>query len=137
MATGTAGTNARQYPQQLVHYFRKTVNYNDTGIGSGLFMGKLPAGAHILHCNVRIKTAFNSAGTNRLVVGTNSSSYNNVCTSTTAAASTTGGKQSVIGGALDFTSDTDLFVKYSAATGTAATTGVATVTVAFAVDNDQ
>jgi hypothetical protein len=57
-------------------------------------------------------------------------------TSTVAAASTTGGKQSVIGGALSFTVDTDLYVKYSAATGTAATAGVATVTVAYVPNND-
>jgi hypothetical protein len=120
----------------MVHYFRKTVNYNDTGIGSGVVFGKIPTGAHILHCNVRIATAFNSAGTNRLVVGTNSSTFNNVCTSTTAAASTTGGKQSVIGGALSFTVDTDIYVKYSAATGTAATAGIATVTVAYVPNND-
>lgn len=131
MASGTAGTNARHYPDCMVHYRSKTVNYNDTGIGTGLSMGYIPAGSHILHCNVRISTGFNSAGTNRLVVGTNSSSYNNVCTSTTAAASTTGGKQSVIGGALSFTQDTAIYVKYTAATGTAATTGVATVTVAY------
>lgn len=138
MATGTAGTSARELATQQVHYMRKTVLFNTTGIGSGIpFKNKLPAGAHILHCNVRIKTAFNSAGTNRLVVGTNSSSFNNVCTSTTAAASTTGGKQSVIGGALSFTTDTDLYVKYTAATGTAATTGEATVTVAYVPDNDE
>lgn len=136
MPTNTAGTNARTLGIQAVHYFRKTVNFNDTGIGTGIAFGKLPLGAHILHANVRISTAFNSAGTNRLVVGTNSSSFNNVCTSTTAAASTTGGKQSVIGGALSFTQDTDLYVKYTAATGTAATTGVATVTVAFVPNND-
>lgn len=137
MPTNTAGTNAREYATQQVHYFRKTVNYNDTGISTGVKMGKLPLGAHILHCNVRISTGFNSAGTNRLVVGTNSSTFNNVCTSTTAAASTTGGKQSVIGGALSFTVDTDLYVKYSAATGTAATAGVATVTVAYVPNNDN
>ena len=131
MASGTAGTNAREYPHCLVHYRSKTVNFNDTGIGTGLSMGKIPAGSHVLHANARISTAFNSAGTNRLVVGTNASSYNNIMTSTVAAASTTGGKQSVIGGALSFTQDTDIFVKYSAATGTAATTGVATVTVAY------
>lgn len=131
MATGTAGTDARQYAKALVHYRSKTVNYNDTDIATGVSMGKIPTGSHILHCNVRVSTGFNSAGTNRLVVGTNSSSYNNICTSTTAAASTTGGKQSVIGGALSFTQDTDIYVKYSAATGTAATAGVATVTVAY------
>ncbi len=137
MATGTAGTTARQLSTQQVHYLRKTVNYNDTGIGTGVKMpNPVPAGAHILHANVRISTGFNSAGTNRLVVGTNSSTYNNIMTSTVAAASTTGGKQSVIGGALSFTQDTDIYIKYTAATGTAATAGVATVTVAYVPDND-
>lgn len=134
MATNTEASTppARVLPWHAVHYLSKTINYNDAGIGSGVaFKNKIPAGAHILHCNVRISTGFNAAGADRLVVGTNSSSFNNICTSTTAAASTTGGKQSVIGGSLSFTQDTNVYVKYSAATGTAATEGVATVTIAY------
>jgi len=136
MATNTVGTNAREYPFGLVHYRKITVSYDTAGIGTGVSMGKIPAGSHILSANARISTGFNSAGTNRLVVGTNSSSYNNIMTSTTAAASTTGAKQSLIGGALSFTQDVDIFVKYSAATGTAASAGKATVTVAYVPSAD-
>jgi hypothetical protein len=134
MATGSA---ARDYGKQLIHYFRKTVNYNDTNVGTGLKMGTLPVGAKLYGCVVGVETGFNSAGTNRLVVGTNSSTYNNIMTSTVAAASTTGGKHSVIGASLAFTVATDIYVKYSAATGTAATAGKAVVTVAYMPNNDQ
>ena len=137
MATGVAGHQARDLVTQQVHYLRKTVAYNTDGIGTGVKMSHpVPAGAHILAAYARISTGFNSAGTNRLVVGTNSTSFNNIMTSTTAAASTTGGKQSVIGGALSFTQATDVFIKYTAATGTAATAGVATITVAYVPNND-
>lgn len=136
MPTNTAATNAREYQTHQLHYLRKTVNFNDSGIATGVKMTHpLPKGAMIVHATARIATAFNSAGTNRLVVGTNSSSFNNVMTSTTAAASTTGGKQSVIGAALSFTQDTDVYIKYTAATGTAATTGVADIVVAYTVDD--
>ena len=136
MPTGVVGTQARQYQTQQLHYFRKTVNYDDADVGTGVEVGMIPAGAHIVSAWARISTGFNSAGTNRLVVGTNTN-RNNVMTSTVAAASTTGAKVSTIGGALSFTKDTPLYVKYTAATGTAASAGVATITVAFAPDNDR
>jgi hypothetical protein len=133
MATGNS---ARVLSTQQVHYLRKTVAFNTSGIATGVKMpAQLPVGAMIISTTARIKTGFNSAGTNRLVVGTNSSSFNNMMTSTVAAASTTGGKQSVVGAALSFTQPTDVYVKYTAATGTAATAGEATIVVAYTVDN--
>lgn len=45
MATGTAGTAAREYPQQMLHYLRKTLtheNITDTTVGI------VPAGACII-----------------------------------------------------------------------------------------
>jgi hypothetical protein len=131
MGTGTLQTDAQKYETNQVHYLRKRVTYNETGIATGVSMGKVPAGSMILDAGARIETGFNSAGTNRLVIGTNSSSYNNIMTSTVAAASTTGGKKSTIGAALSFTQDTEVFAKYTAATGTAASAGVATLVVAY------
>ena len=138
MPTGVAGTQARQYHSQQLHYFRKTVNYNDAGIGSGVQFGVFPKGAKIRDAMASVETGFNSAGTNRLVIGTNSTSFNNIMTSTVAAASTTGNKQSLVGGALAaFTQDTPVYVKYTAATGTAATAGKAVISVSYMPDNDK
>lgn len=129
------GSTARRPVGQQITYYRKNVNYNTPGIATGVKLGTLPAGAKIFRYVGTIETGFNSAGTNRLVVGTNSTSYNNIATSTTNAASTAGTKESVIGCTLDFTQDTDVYIKYTAATGTAATTGNATIILAYTVDN--
>lgn len=129
------GSTARRPVGQQIAYHQKNVNFNTAGIATGVKLGTLPKGAKIFANVTTIETAFNSAGTNRLVIGTNSTSYNNIATSTVNAAGTAGSKQSLIGGTLDFTQDTDVYIKYTAATGTAATTGNATVILAFTVDN--
>jgi hypothetical protein len=48
MATGTAGTTARKSSIQMVHYLRMAINWNDTGISSGVGKQYLPAGAIIV-----------------------------------------------------------------------------------------
>lgn len=70
MATGTAGTAARLYPQQMIHYLRKDFTYANTG--EVLSVGILPAGAVMLVniSGVYVDVAF-TAGTNkRLDIGT-------------------------------------------------------------------
>lgn len=137
MPTGVAGGQSRNLVTQQLHYFRKEVNFDDPGIGSGVQFGTFPRGAKVTFATVGVETAFNSAGTNRLVIGTNSTAFNNIMTSTAAAAGAAGGKISADGaGVAAFTQLTDVFVKYTAATGTAATAGKAIITVAFTPDND-
>jgi hypothetical protein len=65
MATGTAGTNARQYHQHQIHYLRADFTYlHPTGVP--ISMGFLPAGAVIIASlsGVQVHTAF-TAGTNK------------------------------------------------------------------------
>lgn len=79
MTTGTAATipAPRQDPRQVTNTLKKTVNYNDAGIASGLaFDNSLPAGAFITKVLVEIVTAFD--GTPALTVGTNSTSFNDI-----------------------------------------------------------
>ncbi len=45
MATNTAGTTARQYPQQMVHYLRKTITVSDT---TATLVGTIPAGSVVI-----------------------------------------------------------------------------------------
>jgi hypothetical protein len=120
---------ARQTQFQHVHYLRKRVNFNDSAIGTGVVFGTLPAGAMILTQNVRVSTAFNAGTTNALNVGTAAGG-----TQLFTDAATAGARSPTIAN-LSFAADTDLFVQF-AQTGTAATTGVADIVIAYAPNND-
>lgn len=138
MATGTAGSTARKNASQLVHYLRMAINYNDTGIASGVGKQWLPAGAIILGTDVHVATAFNAGTTNVVTIGTNSTSYNNIIASGDVDETATGLTQNVkpTGTALGpLSADAQVFAKY-AQTGTAASTGKCYVVIKYVVDND-
>lgn len=138
MPTGTAGSAARQYHQQMVHYCRKAVNYNDSGIASGVKFGTIPAGAIIIGTDVHVTTVFNAATTNVLTAGGNSATWtdivaagdvNEAATGLTKDISPTGSSLGVIA------ADRDIYAQY-AQTGTAATTGLAQIIVKYVPNND-
>lgn len=135
---------ARVETTQQVHYLRKTINFNDANVGTGVVIGTVPGptanrvdGAMILDIRCRINTVFNAATTNVITVGI-----------------TPGGSELVIGGSFTpgtlggysapillagsrlFLVDTDLYVTYTQ-TGTAATTGQATLVVEYVPNADQ
>jgi hypothetical protein len=129
---------ARQLHTQQVHYIRFTVNYNDTGISSGVVKGTLPAGAQIIGILAKITTAFNAATTNVLTVGTTSTATQLVAAADvdeTAVAVTQIAPSAAWGTASQPATDTDVYVKY-AQTGTAATAGAATFVISYAPNND-
>lgn len=137
MATGTAATTARQYHEQMVHYARFAVNYNDAGIDTGVGKQVLPAGAVIVGTDVIVTAAFNAATTNVLTVGTNGTTANNVVGSgdvNEASAQIFGNIPPTAPGPL--AADTQLYVKYTQ-TGTAATAGAAVVVVKYIPSNDK
>jgi hypothetical protein len=70
MATGTAGTVAREYHSHQVHYLRKDFTYANAG--QVLTVGVLPAGALILRnlSGVQINVAFTAATNHQLDIGT-------------------------------------------------------------------
>lgn len=136
MATNTAGGQARELPFQAVHYLRRTVNYNDGAISTGVKVGRLPAGASVLFTNVKIKTAFNAVTTNVLTVGQNSSSYNDMVNASDIDETATGSSMVVRGADLTLATEVDVYAKYTQ-TGTAATAGVAEIIVAYCANNDQ
>jgi hypothetical protein len=138
MATGTAGTTARRSSVQMVHYLRMAINYNDTGISSGVGKQYLPAGAIILGTDVHIATAFNAGTTNVLTVGTNTTTDNNIVAAGDVDETATGLTQNIkpTGTALGpLSADAQVFAKF-AQTGTAATAGKAYVIIKYVVDND-
>ena len=137
MATNTAGVDARVAPWQMVHYMRKTVNYNDTDIATGVgFKNYLPSGASIQWVMVKIKTAFNAGTTNVLTVGQNASSYNDMVAAADVDESTTEASMVLRGADLTISSDVRPFITYTQ-TGTAATAGVAEVVIAYIPANDE
>lgn len=126
---------ARQSHEQQVHYLRKRVNYNDAGIASGVYAGTLPAGAMIDSVSVLIATAFNAGTTNVLDVGTTPTGAQVAATAQNLP-SVAGQKKPTAYQALGvMAADTDIFVSVSG-TGTAATAGVAYVTILFVPNND-
>ena len=78
MTTGTAGTTARQYSQQMIHYLRKGITYADDG--TTVDVGTIPAGSLILKplSGVYVNTAFNGATTNTLDIGPSTDSGTNL-----------------------------------------------------------
>jgi hypothetical protein len=68
MATGTAGTAARDYHTAQVQYLTKEFTYADDG--SALSMGYVPAGSYVVRGGVVVKVAFDAGTTNVLDIGT-------------------------------------------------------------------
>lgn len=124
----------QQYHQNMVHFLRRTVNFNDVGIATGVVMGRLPAGAQIISAHARVKTAFNAATTNVLTVGTVGASFDNVLGAGDVTEATPGTYAAPVAGLIDVAADTDLVARYTQ-TGTPATTGQAIITVAYSVIN--
>lgn len=135
MATDTAQVvpPARQDPRQVVNSLKKTVNFNDAGISTGLaFDNSIPAAAFILSVLVEIVTVFNAVTTNVLTVGTNSSTYNNMVSAADVNEAATGVTLVTRGLGRSITASADLtpYAMYTQ-TGTAATTGQAIIVITF------
>lgn len=112
------------------HIIRGRVTLGDTGLTTGIEIGKIPAGSFVLPPTVNIETAFNAATTNVLVVGS-AADDDGFLTSAVALAGATGIKTGVTGAQLgNIAADTSVYVKFTQ-TGTAATTGVADVIVPY------
>ena len=134
MATGTAGSAARDLGLQVVHTLRKSIAYTDDG--SVLTVGIIPSGSLILKAlsGVHVTTAFNAGTNNFLDIGptTNDDLYG---TDLSLATTTFVPLDEAVGTYL-VTSDTTIIATVDL-TGTAATTGAAEVIICYIPDNDQ
>ena len=133
MPTGTLGVAARQDPRQVVNTLKKTVNFNDAGIATGLpFDNYLPQNAFIENVLVEIVAVFNAVTTNVLTVGTVGATYNNIVAAADVNEAATGVYQATraFGRSLTAAGDVLPYAQYTQ-TGTAATTGKATIVVEF------
>jgi len=135
MATNTppAYPQARRQAFQSTNTLKKTVNFNDPNVASGVaFDESLPAGAFIISVTIEIVTAFNAGTTNVLTIGTNATTYNNVVASGDVTLGTPSVAQPTrgLGRALANAGEPPVFAKYTQ-TGAAATTGQAVVVIEY------
>lgn len=137
MATGTAGTAARDVMMPVVQTLAYTLNYSTTGASSGVAIGILPAGAVIQSWRVVVETTFNAGTTNPITIGTTATGAEVMAaasiTNYNTASNTVGvytGSPAAAGGWAKFSSDATIYTAYIP-TGTAATTGVARIFVTY------
>lgn len=131
MATGTAGTNARQFHTQQVHYLRRTITFANNG--QTVNVGTIPAGSVILSpvTGAVVTTAFSGGSAYTLDMGySTDSGIDNLMTAVSLA--TAGFKGIDETGALLTSADTII----SAELTSDATAGSAEVVVAYIPDND-
>jgi hypothetical protein len=150
-------TNPASYPPRVLQtqtsvHFRKTVNFNDANIATGVKFGALPPGAYITGIRCYVTTAFNAGTTNNLLVGTTAGGNNILAGGTTAGTNcvvgSTGNNNMSLAPGLGLavtalsatptgsTGGWDLFVAYTQ-TGTAATTGQLTLLIDYVSNDDQ
>ena len=132
-----------------VNYIRKTVNFNDAGIGSGYMFASIPLNSYILAVSVEVVTVFNAASTNVLTFGTTLASANELAGSGDINEAATGVQTATVGLGRSLTQTATaavgnvtpaeggvgIFAKYTQ-TGTPATTGKAVVIITYIPDND-
>lgn len=138
MATGTSDPLGRQTQYQMLHFLRKAVAFNTTGIATAdtvKMPNRIPAGAEIVFAKVKIVAAFNAVTTNVLTVGTSAGSDADIVGASDLDEATIGATIVYRGAGLTFSAGTEIYVKYTQ-TGTAATAGSAIIIVAYAPNND-
>lgn len=133
MATGTAGTVARQFHTQQIHYLRKSIAYTDNG--TTLTVGTIPAGSLILKpiSGVSVNVAFNGGTTNTLDIGPSTDSGTNLWM-------TVGALGSIafvpLDEAVTMLVSVDTVVQCYVVSTASASAGTAEVIIAYIPDND-
>jgi hypothetical protein len=133
MPTGTAGSAARQYETQQVHYLRRSITFADHGLT--LTVGTIPAGALVLKAlsGVHVTTAFNAAGADTLDIGPSTDSGTDLW-ATALDMSATNFIPMDENVSLLVTVDT---IVQCDVTASGATAGAAEVIICYIPDNDQ
>lgn len=133
MATDTAGTAARQYPTQQLHYLRKSISYTQNG--TTVTIGTIPGGSLLVKpiSGVSVNVAFDGDSSNVLDIGPSTDSGTNLWM-------TSGSLASIAFVPLDegvtmlVTSDT--IVKCLVTSTASAAAGTAEVVICYIPDND-
>lgn len=125
--------SGREYPQQMVHYFRKAFTFADAL--AVLSLGWLPPGGCVIRAGVVVTTLFNAGTNNRLDIGTSADddefatdlALGTVGVIVADEMATTNGAYSSTG--IELTATVDV-------TGTTATTGAGIIWVEYLANND-
>lgn len=129
---------ARNTGEQQLHFFRFRFQFGQiTALAAGQKIGRLPARSFIHSIKFYKATAFNSATTDTLQLGTTAAGVDILAATSIAAAgyadlTAAAGLGIVVGTA----AEVDIFAKY-AQTGAAATVGDMTIVIAYIPDIDQ
>ena len=117
----------------LVQYIQGSVAFDTATVATGVSIGTLPANAYILDIIVKVDTVFNAATTNVLQVGKTGTLGAYAGTGDVNEASATAQRVTTGIGSIGATA-VPVLVSYTQ-TGGAATTGAATVTIAYTNTN--
>jgi hypothetical protein len=130
MATGTAGSVARQYHTQQIHYLRKDITIADAA--TTVVVGVIPSGAIILEAisGVYVDTVFNAGTNTRLDIGASTDSGTNNYATLLTLLGIGFIELDEVAATLKVTADTTISA-YVDVTGTAATTGQASIIIAY------
>jgi hypothetical protein len=131
MATGQAGSVARQYHQTMTHFLRKTVNFDDNDAATGVSVGTLPSGAIITGVTASVTTAFNAGTTNVLTVGVSGTLDKYAAAGDITEGSV--GVTTITSNNEQVTSDTEVLASFTES-GTAATAGSAEIVIEYIPD---
>lgn len=126
-------------PAQLVGYVRGTIDYTVAGAGTNgnSTIGIIPSGAVVVDAIVVVNTAFNANTTNVVIVG-DAGDPDRYVAAADVTEGTPGGYRGTTATGIGYTTTTDTTVIANyAETGTAATTGSATVTILFIAPGNQ
>ncbi len=134
MATGTAGSVARQYHTAQIHYLRKDITTADAA--TTVVVGVIPSGSIILEAisGVYVSTVFNAGTNNRLDIGASDDSGTNNYATLLTLLGIGFIELDEVAATLKVSSDTTISA-YVDVTGTAATTGAASVVIAYIPPN--
>lgn len=134
MPTNTAGSVARNYYKQVVHYLRRDITFADAG--TTVDVGVLPAGAVMIKpmSGVMVNVAFNGNATNTLDIGPSTDSGTNLWM-------TIGSLASIAFVALDeavsMTVAVDTLVQAAVVSTAAASAGEGSIIICYTLDNDR
>jgi hypothetical protein len=130
MATGTAGSVARLYHTQQIHYLRKDITIADAA--TTVTVGVIPSGSIILEgiSGVYVDTVFNAGTNNRLDIGVSTDSGTNNFATALTLLGIGMIELDEVAATLKVASDSTIQA-YVDVTGTAATTGAASILIAY------
>lgn len=136
MATGTAGSAARQFHTQQIHFLRKSITFADRA--TTVTVGVIPAGSVILDAisGVYVSEVFNAGTNNRLDVGASTDTGTNNYATLLTLLGIGFVKLDELATTSPLTTVDVTVQAYVDVTGTTPTTGAAEIVIAYIPDID-